>query len=60
MRYAGHLRQSELSRLIGGSGVLVASPVWDEPYGMVVAEALASGTPVAAFRRGRHPGNRRP
>ena len=54
-RYAGHLDQTELSRLIAGSGVLVASPVWDEPYGLVVAEALASGTPVAAFRRGGIP-----
>jgi glycosyltransferase involved in cell wall biosynthesis len=26
--------------------------MWDEPFGLVVAEALACGTPVAAFARG--------
>ena len=31
------------------------TPVWDEPYGLVVAEALACGTPVAAFDRGGIP-----
>src|SRR5207244_8283623 len=25
---------------------------WDEPFGLVAAEALATGTPVIAFRRG--------
>ncbi|MBE7190373.1 glycosyltransferase [Jatrophihabitans endophyticus] len=53
--YAGHLVQSDLSRLLRESAALVVSPVWDEPYGLVVAEALASGTPVAAFRRGGIP-----
>ncbi len=31
------------------------TPVWAEPYGLVVAEALACGTPVAAFSRGGVP-----
>lgn len=53
--YAGHLDQSEVSGLLRESAVLVVSPLWDEPYGLVVAEALASGTPVAAFRRGGIP-----
>ena len=26
--------------------------MWDEPFGLVVLEALACGTPVAAFDRG--------
>jgi glycosyltransferase involved in cell wall biosynthesis len=53
--YAGHLDQAALSRLVRSSKVLVATPVWDEPYGLVIAEALASGTPVAAFGRGGIP-----
>jgi glycosyltransferase involved in cell wall biosynthesis len=32
---------------------VVVNPVqWDEPFGMVAAEAQACGTPVVAFRRG--------
>ena len=33
----------------------VVSPCWDEPYGLVVAEALACGTPIAGFARGALP-----
>jgi len=33
----------------------VVTPCWDEPYGLVVAEALACGTPVAGFSRGALP-----
>ena len=33
----------------------LVSPRWEEPFGLVVAEALACGTPVAGFRRGALP-----
>ena len=36
----------------GHASVCVVTPRWDEPYGLVAAEALACGTPVAAFARG--------
>jgi glycosyltransferase involved in cell wall biosynthesis len=28
------------------------TPRWDEPYGLVAAEAMSCGTPVAAYARG--------
>jgi len=51
-RYAGHLDQRALCDLVGSSAVAVVTPMWDEPYGLVAAEAMACGTPVAAYGRG--------
>ncbi|HWO64259.1 MAG TPA: glycosyltransferase family 4 protein [Umezawaea sp.] len=53
--YEGHLTHDELVRLVGSATVAVVSPRWEEPYGLVVAEALACGTPVAGFARGALP-----
>jgi glycosyltransferase involved in cell wall biosynthesis len=53
--YLGHLPHRDLARLIGSASVALCTPRWEEPYGLVVAEALSSGTPVAAFRRGGIP-----
>nr|WP_207170575.1 MULTISPECIES: glycosyltransferase [unclassified Nesterenkonia] len=50
--YLGHLRHTELVELVGSSAVAVVSSQWDEPYGLVAAEAMSCGTPVAAFPRG--------
>ncbi|KUI32817.1 glycosyl transferase family 1 [Mycobacterium sp. IS-1496] len=53
--YEGHLRRDELNELVGNAAVALVTPRWEEPYGLVTAEALASGTPVAAFARGGIP-----
>ena len=41
-----------LCALVGRASVAVVTPDWEEPYGLVAAEAMACGTPVAALDRG--------
>jgi glycosyltransferase involved in cell wall biosynthesis len=55
IEYVGHRTQAELVRLVGDASVALVTPCWEEPYGLVVAEALACGTPVCAFARGALP-----
>ncbi|MFD3695173.1 glycosyltransferase [Streptomyces sp. NPDC058646] len=52
VRYVGHLDRRGLAALLGSAGAALVTPGWDEPYGLVVAEALACGTPVCGFDRG--------
>jgi glycosyltransferase involved in cell wall biosynthesis len=55
IRYLGHLDSAALARRVGSSAVTLVTPEWDEPYGLVAAESMATGTPVAAFTRGGLP-----
>jgi glycosyltransferase involved in cell wall biosynthesis len=50
--WAGHLRQAELSELVRSASVALVTPAWEEPFGLVAIEAMASGTPVVAIARG--------
>lgn len=52
VEYLGHLQRPELAAELASAAVALVTPCWDEPFGLVVAEALACGTPVAAFDRG--------
>ncbi|MER7760975.1 glycosyltransferase family 4 protein [Streptomyces sp. NPDC097619] len=52
IHYAGHLAGRELAALVGSARATLVTPCWDEPYGLVVAESLACGTPVVGFDRG--------
>lgn len=54
-RWLGHLVGADLAREVGRSAVTVVTPAWEEPYGLVVAESLACGTPVAGYAIGALP-----
>lgn len=50
--YVGHLDTGQLRDLAGHSAASLVTPAWEEPYGLVAAEAMACGTPVLAVARG--------
>ena len=51
----GELRRVELRRLMARSAVTICAVRWEEPFGLVAAEAQMAGCPVAAYRRGAMP-----
>jgi glycosyltransferase involved in cell wall biosynthesis len=53
--YLGNLKTLDLAREVARASVSVCTPCWEEPFGLVAAEALASGTPIAGFHRGALP-----
>jgi glycosyltransferase involved in cell wall biosynthesis len=50
--YLGHLNIKDLNDVVSNSKVMVYSSKWQEPYGLVIAEALACGTPIAGYNSG--------
>ena len=51
----GPLPRDGLRRLMARSAVTICAVRWEEPFGMVAAEAQMAGCPVAAYRRGAMP-----
>ncbi|HEX6946886.1 MAG TPA: glycosyltransferase family 4 protein [Acidimicrobiia bacterium] len=51
-RYLGPLDRPDLVPLLQNAEALLMPLEWDEPFGLVVVESLACGTPVVAWRRG--------
>jgi glycosyltransferase involved in cell wall biosynthesis len=45
----------EKARLLAGATALLAPIQWDEPFGLSVVEAMASGTPAISMARGAAP-----
>ena len=55
VRFAGEVGGDEKRELLAGARCLWMPVQWDEPFGLNVVEALASGTPVIATQRGALP-----
>jgi glycosyltransferase involved in cell wall biosynthesis len=53
--YVGEVDDRGKNALLGSGAALLMPIEWDEPFGIVMAEALACGTPVIGFRRGSVP-----
>ncbi|MBW8173091.1 glycosyltransferase [Ornithinimicrobium sp. Arc0846-15] len=52
VHYEGHLSQNQTANVVGSAGLLLMTPRWDEPFGLVAVESALTGTPVLALRRG--------
>ncbi len=53
--YVGEADADTKRRLLAGADALLFPIEWDEPFGLVMIEALASGTPVIGFRQASVP-----
>ncbi|MBD1363964.1 glycosyltransferase family 4 protein [Mucilaginibacter sp. ZT4R22] len=53
--YIGPVNNSQKNELLGAAAAFLMPVTWDEPFGIVMAEALACGTPVIGFKRGSVP-----
>jgi glycosyltransferase involved in cell wall biosynthesis len=51
----GEISEIEKSTFLGNARALVFPVDWPEPFGLVMIEAMATGTPVIAFNRGSVP-----
>ena len=52
IEFIGEINEAEKSDFLGNAMALLFPINWDEPFGMVMIEAMACGTPVIAHGRG--------
>lgn len=55
IEYIGEVTEHEKDALLGGAYASLHSIDFPEPFGLTMAEAMATGTPVIAMRRGSTP-----
>jgi glycosyltransferase involved in cell wall biosynthesis len=55
VEYLGELNTDEKYKLLGGATAMLNPIQWPEPFGLVMIEALAAGTPVVATSAGAAP-----
>jgi glycosyltransferase involved in cell wall biosynthesis len=55
VQYVGPVNDAQKSDLLGRAAAMLVPIEWEEPFGIVFAEALACGTPVISCPRGALP-----
>jgi len=55
IEFIGEIGEGQKAEFLGHASALLFPIDWPEPFGLVMIEALACGTPVIAYRRGSVP-----
>jgi len=55
IQYVGPVNDAQKNSLLGEAAAFLMPILWDEPFGIVMAEAMACGTPVLGLDRGAVP-----
>jgi glycosyltransferase involved in cell wall biosynthesis len=55
IEYCGEIAEAQKGEFLGGAKALLFPIDWPEPFGLVMIESLACGTPVVAIRGGSVP-----
>lgn len=55
IEFIGEITDAQKQDFLGNAAALLFPINWPEPFGMVMTEAMACGTPVIAYRRGAVP-----
>jgi len=55
VNYSGHIEYNQMSKYYQNAKFLLMPISWHEPFGMVMIEAMACGTPVIGFNMGSVP-----
>ena len=55
VEFIGEINERQKAKFLGEASALIFPIDWPEPFGLVMIEAMACGTPVIAYNRGSVP-----